>query len=415
MKLRFLVALAVAGACAIHMVARAAEPLRMEQAVARALASDPSLRAQNAELQAVEARAQREGLGTPYTLGADLENVAGTGSLHGFDSAETTLRIGRVLELGGKRAARQALGAAESNLQQNAVASARVDAASRAAARFVEALVDQQRVEFAGERVNQAASIRSEVQTWVEAGRNPETDLLAAEIAVAQAELDREHAEHELLAARMTLAASWGAVTPDFGELEGDLERLPPIEDFEILAARLRQAPEQQAEGLRAETLAAHRRLASASGKPDVVVSLGIRRLEALNDQGLVMSASMPLGNRSRSSLSVAEADARLAALDARREEALVERQQYLFERYQELNHARIEIEALRSTMLPKAQEALTLARRGFEAGRFSFIALTQSQDRLFELRGKALDAAARYHTLMVEVDRLTTPKESIP
>ena len=43
-----------------------------------------------------------------------------------------------------------------------------------------------------------------------------------------------------------------------------------------------------------------------------------------------------------------------------------------------------------------------------FEAGRFSFVALTQAQKTLFELRERRTEATARYHTLLVEVERLT-------
>src|SRR3546814_9519566 len=76
---------------------------------------------------------------------------------------------------------------------------------------------------------------RAEVARWVEAARNPASDLRAAEIALAEAELEVEDAEHELTSARMTLAASWGAIQPDFTAVTGDLRELPPVESFEVL------------------------------------------------------------------------------------------------------------------------------------------------------------------------------------
>lgn len=408
MNLRCLLVLALAGTCGVVPLGHAAEPLRLEEAVTRALASNPSLAAEAAQLQAVQARAQREGLPTPYVVGGELENVAGSGTLSGADSAETTLRIGRVIELGGKRAARQALGSAEVGQQRHLAETARIDIASRTTARFIEVVADQQRLEYAQERVEQAERTRREVAAWVAAARNPESDLRAAEIAVAEAELELEHAEHELASARTTLAASWGALTPDFETAAGDLQALPVAEPFETLAARLPMTPEQRASLLEAETIAARRRVAEASAKPDLNVSLGVRRLEAFGDQGLVMSVSVPLGSKPRSAYSVAEADAQLAALEARRSAERFERHQALFEKYQELNHARTEVEALRTRMLPKADQALAFTRRGFEAGRFSFVSLAQAQKTLFDLRERAVEAAARYHSLLVEVERLT-------
>jgi cobalt-zinc-cadmium efflux system outer membrane protein len=135
-----------------------------------------------------------------------------------------------------------------------------------------------------------------------------------------------------------------------------------------------------------------------------------VRRLEATDDQGLVMSVSVPLGNRRRSDFSVAEADADLASLQARTEAAHIERRQQLFDLYQSLQQAQSEVASLRQRMLPKAEEAARLTRRGFEAGRFSFLSLAQAEKTLFDLREREVEAAARYHTLLVEVERLTAP-----
>lgn len=408
MNLRLLLAVAFAGGCGVVPVGQAAEPLRLEQAVARSLASNPSLVAETAELRAVQARAEREGLPTPYVAGADLANVGGSGALGGIRSAETTLRLSRVIELGGKRAARQALGAAQVAHQGNAAQAVRTEVASRTATRFIKALADQERLAFAHERVEQAERTRREVAGWVAAARNPESDLHAAEIALVDAELEREHAEHELAAARVSLAASWGSSTPEFGAVVGVLDDLPAAEDFETLAARLPMTASQRDSLLQAEAINARRRVAVAGRSPDIDLSVGVRRLESLDDQALVMSVSVPLGSRPRADLAIAEADAELAAVVARREAQRSENHQDLFERYQELLHARTEYVAVRDTMLPKAEQAYAFTRRGFEAGNFSFLSLTQAQRTLFELRERSVEAAARYHSRLVEIERLT-------
>jgi cobalt-zinc-cadmium efflux system outer membrane protein len=406
-KSRCLPALALAGACGIALPGHATESLSLDDALARTVAAHPALAAESAELEAARARARREALPPPYVVGGDLENVAGSGTLGGVRSAETTVRIGRTIELGGKQAARVSLGDAEVARRLHATAATRQEVESRTRARYVEVLADQARLRAAREQVALAERTRREVAGWVAAARNPESDLLAAEIAVAEAELEREHAEHELASARLTLAASWGALTPDFDAVAGDLAPLPAVDSFEALAARFPDGAPQRAARLEAESIAARRRLAEASAHPDLHVSLGVRRLEALDDQGLVMSVSVPLGSRRRAGLSVAEADAELAALDARREADRIERHQQLFERYQELLHARTEHESLQKKMIPKAEQALAFTRRGFEAGRFSFVSVAQAQITLFELRRRSVDAAARYHLLLIEVQRL--------
>lgn len=408
MNPRLLLILAVAGMCSVGLAAQAAEPLRLDEAVTRSLAAHPALQAEAAELRTVELRAERDSLPTPYNVGGELENVTGTGQLTGFRSAETTLRLSRVLELGGKQAARRAHGDAEIARRRNAFEVAKIEVASRATERYIEVAADQQRLKFANDQVALAERVRREIANWVNAARNPVSDLHAAEIALADATLDREHAEHELESARMALAANWGETMPDFDAVGGKLDELPQVDPFPVLAERLPAAAAQRTAQFDAEAIGARRRVAETSAKPDITVSLGVRRLEALDDQGLVLSASVPLGSKPRASLAIAEADAQLAALEARRGAEQLEARQELFATYQELLHARTEYEAIRSQMLPKAEAAADLTRKGFGLGRFSFVQMTQAQKTLYDLRKRSVDAAARYHALLVDIERRT-------
>lgn len=416
MTLRYLLVLALAGAYGVALPGHAAEPLRLEQAVSRALDANPLLAAEAAELRAAEARASRGALPKPLTIGGEFENFAGTGALSGVHSSEATLRIGKVLELGGKRAARQALGRAEVDQQLNQTDVARVALVRETASRFIEVVTDQRRLAFATERVQLAERTRREVSSWVNAARNPESDLRSAEIALAEAELELEDAQHELESARVALAAVWGAMEPDFSEAVGDFDVLPEVPPLESLAARLLLTPEQRDAALRRETADARRRVALASAKPDIDLSLGVRRLEELDDQGLVMSVSVPLGTRVRSGYSVSEAEAEIVAIDARAQSQRYERHQQLFAAYQELAHARHQVERLRTAMIPKAEEAVAITRRGFEQGRFAYLVLDQSQRKLFDLRIRELEATARYHTLLAEIESLTaTAQDTTP
>lgn len=416
MSLHFVSVLAIAGMSCLACIAQAAEPLRLDAAIERALATNPALVAQGAQLRAVEARAELESLPPPLVLGAQLENAVGTGALSGLDGAEATLQLERTVELGGKRAARQALGHARVASQRHAVATARLDVRARTVERFIEVAVDQRRLQDAQALLEAAQALRDEVARWVEAARNPESDLHAAGIAVAEAELQFEHAEHELEAARVALAATWGEREADFESVRLDLNALPELPDFDTLAAALRDTPAQQALLLEADAAAARRRLAVASGKPDLTLGLGVRRVEAIDEQALVMTLSMPLGSRRRAAPAIAEAEAQRAALDASGEGARIEAHQALFNMYQELQHARSEAEALRDRLLPQAEAAQAFAQRAFEAGRFGYQALAQATHTVIELRSRRTEALARYHLRRVELERFTARiEESLP
>ena len=396
-----------AGACA------AGEPLTLAAALERAAAGNPMLAAQGALAESAQARAGRQALAPPLILGAEIENVAGTGELSGFDSAESTLQVSRVIELGGKRVGRRALGAAEVAQAEHARILTRLDLTSVTTRRFAQVVAAQERLSLASERVELAARTRQEVERVVRGARNPETDLRAAEIALAEAELEREHAEHELRASRVTLASTWGARLPDFDRAVLALDQFAEPESFDDLAARLPGSSSLRTLHLEAEAASARERLAAAESRPDLTLSLGVRRLEAFGDQGLVMAMSLPLGTASRAQLARAEARADSTALAHRREALAIDSYQQLFEQYQELGHARSEFEALSQAMIPKAEQALVLATRGFDLGRFSFISLAQAQETVFELRRRRLDAALRYHTLLADLQRQVAAAEA--
>ena len=87
-----LMTLMLMGVCITIVPAHAAERLRLDQAVAKALESNPTLAAEAATLRAIHARAQLQALPPAYTVGGEVENFAGTGATSGVQSAEATLR-----------------------------------------------------------------------------------------------------------------------------------------------------------------------------------------------------------------------------------------------------------------------------------------------------------------------------------
>src|SRR3546814_17347483 len=106
----------------------------------------------------------------------------------------------------------------------------------------------------------------------------------------------------------MTLAASWGAIQPDFTAVTGDLRELPPVESFEVLAARLPMTPTQRDTLLQTDTIAARRRVPVTSATPDIDVSIGVRPQDALDDQGLGSQVAVSLGSLPRARMDIAAA-----------------------------------------------------------------------------------------------------------
>jgi cobalt-zinc-cadmium efflux system outer membrane protein len=116
----------------------------------------------------------------------------------------------------------------------------------------------------------------------------------------------------------------------------------------------------------------------------------------------------MPLGSSARSAIAVGEQQAGRQELDARRSAAWLQSYQHLFAQFQEMQHARLEVTTLRERMIPLAEKSLASTQAGYEQTRYSFLQVAQASAVLLSLRRDAIDAAARCHQLLADIDRAT-------
>jgi cobalt-zinc-cadmium efflux system outer membrane protein len=149
-------------------------------------------------------------------------------------------------------------------------------------------------------------------------------------------------------------------------------------------------------------------RLVQANSRPDLTLSLGLRRFEADGETALVAGVSMPMSWGNRNQGIIDEARANLSRNEAERAAALHRLRAQLFALYQGMETARMRAVRLRGEALPMAREALEQTRAGYERGRFSFLELASAQSELLEIETAALEAAADHHRLRTELERLT-------
>jgi cobalt-zinc-cadmium efflux system outer membrane protein len=122
----------------------------------------------------------------------------------------------------------------------------------------------------------------------------------------------------------------------------------------------------------------------------------------------VVLNFSMPLAFGNRNSGAIREATIRRDQVEVDRQAALESTQAELFEFHQSLQQARAEVTALRSQLIPQAEAALQQMQYGYERGRFSYLELADAQRELLLMRREAIAAAATYHRLLAEIERLT-------
>lgn len=395
-------------------------PLTLEQAITAAMQGDPRLQTYSFRFRAEDARARQAALRPAPEASFELENVAGTGEVGGFDAAEATFALSQVIELGDKRDARIGTALASRNALEIEREAAGLDVLAEVTRRFIAVARRQEQLQLFGDAVELAEHTVVASERRVNAAKSPHAELDRARIALDRAKLDERGARIELDAARRQLAATWGETeltlngTP-VGDVKADLYALPPAGSFADLVAGLAGNPDFLLFASEARLRDAELRFAASQRKPDVTLGAGVRHIEESNDQAFVLSVSMPLFPARRADPLQAEARANRELVDAERRLAEVRTQATLYELHQQLQHLIQEGRTLRDDIQPRSAEALEETEYAYERGRYGYIELVDAQREYLAVREALIEAAASAHTLRAEIERLTNAPLTVP
>jgi cobalt-zinc-cadmium efflux system outer membrane protein len=408
MSVRLAALAALVAVSAIAWPAHAADRLSLDEAFARVAQTHPDLRLFGARQDILSADLERAALRPAWVAGASVENAFGTGEASGLDGAELTLSLASVLERGGKLDARRTL--AQSRIDALAVEreARRLDLLAEVARRYLAMVAAQRQRDIAELDIAQRQRTVAGARHRLQAGASPESVVLTAQAALACAELDRARAEQRFAAARQHLAASWGERAPTFDVVAADPTALPQVASFAQLTSTLEQTPElAQFVGER-RIREARLQLARADAKADLDWEVGVRRLQATDDMALIGSISMPLGASRRAQPEIRAAEADLTALEIERESKGLSLYSTLAEAHGRYLTARLEVDRLRTDVLPKLAKAEAAAERAYRAGAISYLEWAQLQSERTAARKQQLDAALEAQRALIEIQRLT-------
>lgn len=381
--------------------------ITLQDAVTRALAKNLDIRAATFDVDIERSRRQSGALPTPFKFDAEIENFLGTDSVSGVDSAETTLQVSRVLELGSKQRYRADLGDARVSLAQTDLAVSELELTAEVSRQFAGLLRTQSRIGMVAESVEISNRTLQIVQRRLAVGRASEAEQSSAIVALSRTKLIGERLRYEMASAQVKLATLWGSTDPDFTLAAGDIEALPLLPAYAEFKARLMDNPDIRKTISNRQVLNAKRRLAQSRRNPDIELSAGVRHLAATDDMAMVVGLSMPFGSASRAESFVSTADMEIAKSPLSQNQQQLNVQAALFGFYQTLLSMRSESNTLREEIIPEAERAVSFYERGFELGSNSLLELTAAQERLLTLRSEALDAAASFHLTLIEIESL--------
>jgi cobalt-zinc-cadmium efflux system outer membrane protein len=379
--------------------------LTFQEALALALLRNPELQAFSFELRAAEARRLQASLRPNPELKFELENA--TGSLPGLSSAEMTLSVGQLVELGGKRKARTEAARSDQAVLDTDYEARRLFVISEVTQRFIEALAHQRALTFADEALQTAGEVETAASHKVQAGAVSPAEKVRAGVELARARLEREGLAKERDLAYVRLAALWASSRPRFSELAGAIDSTAAVPALDTLLARVDRSP--AVARWEEEVRARERRLRieRSARVPDLEVEAGYRSLRDTGDHTFVAGLSVPLNFFNRNQGNIAAARALLSQGETELGRARLQRSVEITEAYTALTREQARIGSLRADILPGAQRAFEEIRTGYQRGRFSYLDLLEARRTWIDARRDELTALVTFHRTRAEIERL--------
>lgn len=383
--------------------------LTLADAIGQTLEASPRLKSATAGLEAAKGAEEQAGYLPNPAFDFQAENIAGSGRYSGVDSAEMTYGLSQEVETGGKRsyrrqAANQSVALGTFNLTLE-----KLDLIRDVEVAYYQAVAAQQLLALAGERKELAENVLSAVKKRVDAAREPEMQLDKARIAVASARFAHERAEREFQHTKHVLASLWSGHNEEFSLDESQFRSTVAPPDESEVEAKLEQAPDiRQWEAKRKQQEALYE-LERAQAMPNPKVSLGVRDLRERGDQAFVAGVSIPIPVFNANAGNIVSARNTMLKTESDSETSRLNLRNTAFQWLEEMTNAYYQAETLQTAIIPSAQNAFTLAREGYDTGRFPYLEVLDAQRTLFEVKKQYIQALQEYHIARANVQRLTT------
>ena len=377
------------------------QTLTLDDAIRRTLAAAPQTASSVARTEALTAARTAAGLRPQPSIDVQAENFGPpVGNL--YDQFQITGTYSQRIERGGKSRARVALADRDLDVARAEAIGVRLDIIAQVQKLYVEVQSAEASIGVARRRVAIAEALEGEVRRRVASARDPVFAGTRAKTATSEARVDLQLAIHARDAALKRLTAMWGGMPGDLAVDAKDFMAFTPepnmtvpspadLAIFEARRARAEAAIDlQHANAVRDPTI---------SGGPRVI---------GTGDVGFVGGVSFPLGGRriAKARIAEAEAERNRAAADLAVERFTRERAIALAaEKVEESRH---EAEAIRSGVVPNAEQTLEQVRFGYNRGFFSVVDVTVAQTTLANAQARVIDALRRHREARVELDRLT-------
>ena len=331
-----------------------------------------------------------------------------------FDSAELTVALSSVIEMGDKRSARIGLVSNSRALLTAEKEVAALNLMAQVTEKYVEVLAAQQRVILADNALKLAQETLEIVSQRNRAGATPEAEVKRSKAVIAQANLTVQSEQKRLEYLKLSLAAFWGENSVTFSEVQGDLFQFGNNSDFNSLFAKLEKNPAIQIYASEQRLKEAEIQLAKTESTANIKWSVGVRRSQEANDTALVAGFSLPLFAEKRNSGAIASALAERDQVAIEKEATKLRFRNHLLRAYSNRKQAILTANSLKQSVIPMLEDALEDTQDAYQKGRYGYLDYVSARQELLNARRTLIDAASAALIYGAEIEKLTNEALSL-
>ncbi len=381
--------------------------LSFQEVLQRILQQNPRLPIIHYELGAKEGTITQESLRLNPELTIELENLAGSGLYSGLKEMESTIQVGQTIVLGHKRQKKIHAAQLDKTLSLRDRDILLANLMAEAQKRFIALQVLQEKLALRQEMIVLADSFQKKIATRIEAGRTSQAELPQAEMVVLRHQMAFKQLLGDMSMARLRLAVLWGSNHPDFERVEGFTNQELTMPKLEIYQQNMHLNPDLVRLSAETDYKKSLLTVAQAGKIPDLTLNAGFRHLNGPQHTAFTVGASIPMPFFNRNQGEITTASYLLKKAEAEQQVTTLETENEVQALYETLKSTYLTAEMLKTTLLPKAAEAITITTTGYEMGKLSYINVLDALRMQLEVREEYLQTVTLFHQLTTDLERL--------
>lgn len=331
--------------------------------------------------------------------------------LRNNDSNEIQVAVSQLVELGGKRSARYQVANSEANEASWRWEAVKIQLMNELSHAFVNMSAMEAELQLAQEQFRVADEVYRTLVSKSESGMASKTQLGRAKLELAMAQIELRKQNQNFEAARIALANVWHG-EPDFCGVSFPFFEIPCLAPVEEYIAKIECRPDVAAKAWNVESAYAIYELQRANAVPDVVVTAGYNFSNDRNDNDVTFGLLFPIPIFDRNKGNITAACYRTNIAEREYLEHMIHLTQAVRLAYQCCMTAYHEAVSLQELVQTDATDLYNQFNEIHTEGKIDYLSLLEAQRALFDIKSNYIDALARFHNCMSDLEYLIAPEE---